>query len=71
MEIDDGGSSAEIIRVIGGPAIGDIRSRLVRLADASTLESQVYFLSFEFLFVFFLIVPNRLFLSYYTIVSHL
>lgn len=28
---DDGGSSSEIQRVLGGPAIGDIRSRLVRL----------------------------------------
>ncbi|KAF8876805.1 hypothetical protein CPB85DRAFT_1378555 [Mucidula mucida] len=28
---DDGGSSSEIIRVIGGPSIGDIRSRLIRL----------------------------------------
>ncbi|KAJ7356698.1 hypothetical protein DFH08DRAFT_849752 [Mycena albidolilacea] len=28
---DDGGSSSEIIRVVGGPSIGDIRSRLVRL----------------------------------------
>ncbi|KAI5950170.1 hypothetical protein KGF54_005318 [Candida jiufengensis] len=28
---DNGGSTAEIIRVIGGPAIGDIRSRLTRL----------------------------------------
>lgn len=28
---DDGGSSAEIIRVLGGPSIGDIRSRLIRL----------------------------------------
>ncbi|KAM9901257.1 hypothetical protein OXX79_004649, partial [Metschnikowia pulcherrima] len=28
---DNGGSSSEIIRVIGGPAIGDIRSRLTRL----------------------------------------
>ncbi|KAF8633932.1 hypothetical protein AX15_001116 [Amanita polypyramis BW_CC] len=28
---DDGGSSSEIIRVMGGPSIGDIRSRLVRL----------------------------------------
>ncbi|OSD05676.1 UPF0052-domain-containing protein [Trametes coccinea BRFM310] len=36
---DDGGSSSEIIRVLGGPSIGDIRSRLVRLippADASS-----------------------------------
>jgi 2-phospho-L-lactate transferase/gluconeogenesis factor (CofD/UPF0052 family) len=30
---DSGGSTREIIRVLGGPAIGDIRSRLVRLAD--------------------------------------
>ncbi|KAJ8587906.1 UPF0052-domain-containing protein [Rhizopogon salebrosus TDB-379] len=28
---DDGGSSSEIIRVLGGPSIGDVRSRLVRL----------------------------------------
>ncbi|KAI1790455.1 hypothetical protein LXA43DRAFT_505430 [Ganoderma leucocontextum] len=28
---DDGGSSSEVIRVLGGPSIGDIRSRLVRL----------------------------------------
>ncbi|EAU92930.2 hypothetical protein CC1G_03717 [Coprinopsis cinerea okayama7 len=28
---DDGGSSSEIIRVLGGPSVGDIRSRLVRL----------------------------------------
>ncbi|KAG8220212.1 UPF0052-domain-containing protein [Butyriboletus roseoflavus] len=28
---DDGGSSSEIIRVLGGPSIGDIRSRLVRM----------------------------------------
>lgn len=28
---DNGGSSAEIIRVLGGPSIGDIRSRLIRL----------------------------------------
>ena len=37
---DDGGSTAEIIRVLGGPAIGDIRSRLVRLSDDSTTESK-------------------------------
>jgi 2-phospho-L-lactate transferase/gluconeogenesis factor (CofD/UPF0052 family) len=30
---DSGGSTKEIIKVVGGPAIGDIRSRLVRLAD--------------------------------------
>ncbi|KAK4697271.1 hypothetical protein P7C70_g8238, partial [Phenoliferia sp. Uapishka_3] len=32
---DDGGSSSEIQRVLGGPAIGDIRSRLVRLIPDS------------------------------------
>ncbi|KAI0321925.1 hypothetical protein OF83DRAFT_1236643 [Amylostereum chailletii] len=32
---DDGGSSSEIIRVLGGPSIGDIRSRLVRLIPAA------------------------------------
>jgi len=37
---DDGGSTAEIVRVLGGPAIGDIRSRLVRLSDGSTEESK-------------------------------
>jgi len=37
---DSGGSTAEIIRVLGGPAIGDIRSRIVRLADDSTEEAQ-------------------------------
>ena len=35
---DNGGSSSEITRVIGGPGIGDIRSRLVRLMDDSTEE---------------------------------
>ncbi|KAF1815054.1 UPF0052 domain protein [Eremomyces bilateralis CBS 781.70] len=28
---DNGGSSSELIRVVGGPGIGDVRSRLVRL----------------------------------------
>ncbi|EGN94109.1 hypothetical protein SERLA73DRAFT_115023 [Serpula lacrymans var. lacrymans S7.3] len=32
---DDGGSSSEIIRVLGGPSIGDVRSRLVRLIPSS------------------------------------
>lgn len=27
---DDGGSTAEIVRVLGGPAVGDIRSRCIR-----------------------------------------
>ncbi|KAH0590185.1 hypothetical protein H2248_000358 [Termitomyces sp. 'cryptogamus'] len=33
---DDGGSSSEIIRVLGGPSIGDIRSRLIRLIPYAT-----------------------------------
>jgi hypothetical protein len=33
---DDGGSSSEIIRVLGGPSIGDLRSRLVRMIPTST-----------------------------------
>ncbi|CAI5507855.1 unnamed protein product, partial [Closterium sp. Naga37s-1] len=37
---DDGGSTAEIVRVIGGPAIGDIRSRCLRLSDGSTHEAR-------------------------------
>lgn len=36
---DDGGSSSEIQRVLGGPSIGDIRSRLVRLIPDSPCES--------------------------------
>eukprot|EP00878_Enallax_costatus_P010254 GHUV01010704.1.p1 GENE.GHUV01010704.1~~GHUV01010704.1.p1 ORF type:complete len:450 (+),score=97.56 GHUV01010704.1:449-1798(+) len=37
---DDGGSTAEIVRVIGGPAVGDIRSRCLRLADEGDEEAQ-------------------------------
>ncbi len=37
---DDGGSTAEIVRVLGGPAVGDIRSRCLRLADDSDKEAQ-------------------------------
>ena len=37
---DDGGSTAEICRVLGGPAVGDIRSRCLRLADDSTEEAR-------------------------------
>ena len=37
---DDGGSTAEIVRVLGGPAVGDIRSRCLRLADASDAEAE-------------------------------
>ena len=36
---DDGGSTAEIVRVLGGPAVGDIRSRCLRLADESNDEA--------------------------------
>ncbi|XP_010052209.3 uncharacterized protein YNL011C isoform X2 [Eucalyptus grandis] len=36
---DDGGSTAEIVRVLGGPAVGDIRSRCLRLSNESTLEA--------------------------------
>nr|GEW50087.1 maternal effect embryo arrest 18 [Tanacetum cinerariifolium] len=36
---DDGGSTAEIVRVLGGPAVGDIRSRCLRLSDQSTSEA--------------------------------
>ncbi|CAD6237868.1 unnamed protein product [Miscanthus lutarioriparius] len=36
---DDGGSTAEIVRVLGGPAVGDIRSRCLRLSDESTAEA--------------------------------
>ncbi|KIM47992.1 hypothetical protein M413DRAFT_439685 [Hebeloma cylindrosporum] len=40
---DDGGSSSEIIRVLGGPSVGDIRSRLIRLIPpappTSTLDA--------------------------------
>lgn len=37
---DDGGSTAEIVRVLGGPAVGDIRSRCLRLADDDTQEAR-------------------------------
>lgn len=36
---DDGGSTAEIVRVLGGPAVGDIRSRCLRLADTTDPEA--------------------------------
>lgn len=38
---DDGGSTAEIVRVLGGPAVGDIRSRCLRLADDSNTEVSI------------------------------
>jgi hypothetical protein len=37
---DDGGSTAEIVRVLGGPAVGDVRSRCLRLSDESTVEAR-------------------------------
>jgi len=37
---DDGGSTAEIVRVLGGPAVGDIRSRCLRLSDESDEEAR-------------------------------
>jgi len=37
---DNGGSTAEILRVLGGPAIGDIRSRLLRLSSTKTEEAR-------------------------------
>lgn len=37
---DDGGSTAEIVRFLGGPAIGDLRSRIVRLARNQTREDK-------------------------------
>ena len=36
---DDGGVDFGIIRVSGGPAVGDIRSRCLRLSDESTREA--------------------------------
>ncbi|KAK2461746.1 hypothetical protein APHAL10511_006209 [Amanita phalloides] len=39
---DDGGSSSEIIRVLGGPSIGDIRSRLIRLIPTAPASSPLY-----------------------------
>lgn len=36
---DNGGSSSEILRVLGGSAIGDIRSRLVRLIQNEDLRN--------------------------------
>ncbi|KAJ3205088.1 hypothetical protein HDU82_005412 [Entophlyctis luteolus] len=35
---DDGGSTFEIVKVMGGPGIGDIRSRLLGLANTATPE---------------------------------
>lgn len=45
---DDGGSSAEILRHLGGPAIGDLRSRLLRLAQSETAEQQAVLALLQF-----------------------
>ncbi|CRG90636.1 putative protein YNL011C [Talaromyces islandicus] len=37
---DNGGSSSELIRIFGGPGIGDVRSRLVRLIPESAPNSE-------------------------------
>ncbi|KAL4904801.1 hypothetical protein BDW74DRAFT_168018 [Aspergillus multicolor] len=37
---DNGGSSSELIRIFGGPGIGDVRSRLVRLIPPSSPNSE-------------------------------
>ncbi|KDD75831.1 UPF0052 hypothetical protein [Helicosporidium sp. ATCC 50920] len=37
---DDGGSTAEIVRVLGGPALGDLRSRCLRLTDERGAEAR-------------------------------
>ncbi|OTA84276.1 hypothetical protein M434DRAFT_173346 [Hypoxylon sp. CO27-5] len=37
---DNGGSSSELIRVFGGPGIGDVRSRLVRLIPGSEADAE-------------------------------
>ncbi|KAI1909739.1 hypothetical protein LOZ61_004801 [Ophidiomyces ophidiicola] len=38
---DNGGSSSELIRVLGGPGIGDVRSRLVRLIPDSHADEEL------------------------------
>ncbi|KAJ3295605.1 hypothetical protein HDU79_008794 [Rhizoclosmatium sp. JEL0117] len=40
---DDGGSTSEIVKVVGGPGIGDIRSRLVRLSETKTVEAKAVY----------------------------
>ncbi|KAL7268377.1 hypothetical protein RUND412_009003 [Rhizina undulata] len=38
---DNGGSTSEILRVFGGPGIGDVRSRLVRLVPEDTEDEEL------------------------------
>ncbi|KAG0669246.1 hypothetical protein C6P45_003962 [Maudiozyma exigua] len=35
---DNGGSTSEILRILGGPAIGDIRSRIIRIMEDDSLS---------------------------------
>ncbi|KAI9851512.1 MAG: hypothetical protein M1838_003466 [Thelocarpon superellum] len=37
---DNGGSSSELLRVFGGPSVGDVRSRLVRLIPSDPSNSE-------------------------------
>lgn len=37
---DNGGSTSELIRVLGGPSIGDLRARLTRLIDTTQSEEK-------------------------------
>ncbi|KAI9354923.1 hypothetical protein BD770DRAFT_324362 [Pilaira anomala] len=37
---DNGGSTSELLRVLGGPSIGDLRSRLTRLINADGHDSE-------------------------------
>ena len=39
---DDGGSTAEIMRVLGGPAIGDVRNLLVRIAKEGPEQRDIH-----------------------------
>ncbi|KAI0804195.1 UPF0052 domain protein [Xylaria sp. FL0064] len=45
---DNGGSSSELIRVFGGPGIGDVRSRLVRLIPHSEIDAERVSLKYLF-----------------------
>ncbi|KAI8644845.1 hypothetical protein BD408DRAFT_383092 [Parasitella parasitica] len=38
---DNGGSTSELLRVLGGPSVGDLRSRLIRLMDILDDETTV------------------------------
>lgn len=38
---DNGGSSSELIRVFGGPGIGDVRSKLLIMHDIQLSSNQI------------------------------